>query len=60
MWCKVRVWDSGDMDYCGKSSYAQERCKEHFDLRKKELENHKQELIDELENVNKRLQQMDK
>jgi hypothetical protein len=60
MWCRARVWSNGDMENCGKQPYAYGKCKEHFDLHRKELEQHKQELIDELCNVNHRLQDMEK
>ena len=58
-YCIQRVWSNGDMESCNKKVYAIDKCKEHFDMHKKSLEQHKQELIEELESVNKRLQQID-
>jgi hypothetical protein len=57
--CKTRVWDNGDMDSCGKETYALGLCSGHFDRHKAELERHQQELLDELKSVNQRLYQID-
>jgi hypothetical protein len=59
-WCKARVWDSGDMDSCGKKVYASGLCESHFEHHVLELRQHRKELIDELHSVDKRLEQIER
>jgi ribosomal protein L16 Arg81 hydroxylase len=56
-YCKQRIWDNGDMTDCGKKIYALQLCQKHFLQHKTELEEHKKELIKELEKTNKLLEE---